>query len=276
MLAHVVDGFLQIYGRLGYHPGKWRVVASLYAHARPNWREKRLCRRYGCSFECDLHDYDQREIYYMGPEPYQVRYLRKFIQPGWTVIDVGANCGWYSLLMSKWVGHSGRVFAFEPSPRSLPVIRRNLELNPGARVFLQEMALGDTLGSCAMRVPEPRHLGMDQVCSGSSIRMATLDSFVHSNGVERVDFIKVDIEGFEPHFLRGAEGTLRQFHPPMLVEINPAPLANFGSSEEGLESRLHELQYDLFEFSWRGIRLYQRPAGMGWYRTVLALPLAPR
>jgi len=117
MPARAVDLFLRVYGHyVGYHPGKWRIFASLYPFARPAWKGKRVVKVYGRLFECDLHDYVQREIYYLGLEPYQINFLRKFIKPKWTALDVGANCGFYSILMAKWVGESGVVHAFEPSP----------------------------------------------------------------------------------------------------------------------------------------------------------------
>jgi hypothetical protein len=102
--------------------------------------------------------------------------------------------------------------------------------------------------------------------------MTTLDSFVHQNGISSIDFIKVDIEGYEMRFLSGASETLRKFHPPMLIEINPDALACFGVTPEDLEDRLNALNYNLFDFGWGAIKAYQRPPGRGWYRTVLALP----
>jgi hypothetical protein len=102
--------------------------------------------------------------------------------------------------------------------------------------------------------------------------MTTLDSFVHQNGISSIDFIKVDIEGYEMRFLSGASETLRKFHPPMLIEINPDALACFGVTPEDLEDRLNALDYNLFDFGWGTIKAYQRPPGRGWYRTVLALP----
>jgi len=272
MAAAAADGFMRLYGKFGYHPGKHRIFARLYRFAQPTWTTKRIVKRRGCLFECDLKEYDQRELYYMGREPYQTSFLSKFFKRGWTAFDIGANCGWYSALMAKWVGEAGCVHAFEPSSRSLPILRRNLDLNPGARLIIHALALGEKEGSCAIEAPVLGNYGQDHIVAGSSIRMVTLDSFVQENGMARVDFIKVDIEGYESRFLCGADATLRRLRPPMQIEINPAALAGYGSSEEELEQRLLGLRYDLFDFHWRGIRPYQRPSGKDWYRTVLALP----
>jgi FkbM family methyltransferase len=272
MVARAVHNLLRIYGRFGYHPGKHRVFARLYRFAEPTWTAKQIVKRRGCLFECDLNEYDQRELYYMGREPYQTSFLSKFFQRGWTAFDVGANCGWYSTLMAKWVGEAGCVHAFEPSPRSLPTLRRNLDLNPGTRLIIHALALGEKDGACGVEAPVMGNYGQDHISAGSTIQMVTLDSFVQENAVGRVDFIKVDIEGYESQFLRGADATLHRFHPPMQIEINPAALAGYGSSEEELEQRLRSLRYDLFDCHWGGIRPYQRPSGTDWYRTVLALP----
>ena len=273
MLARSVDLFLRFYGHyVGYHPGKWRVFVKLYPFTRPTWKGKRIVKAGGCFFECDLQDFVQREIYYLGLEPYQINYLRKFIQPKWTVIDVGANCGYYSILLAKWVGKSGVVHAFEPSLGNLATLRRNLQLNPGTNVLVHNLALGEAAGFCNVEQPEAENLGTTRICAGSSVEMTTLDSFVHQNGISSIDFIKVDIEGYEMRFLSGASETLRKFHPPMLIEINPDALACFGVTPEDLEDRLNALNYNLFDFGWGAIKAYQRPPGRGWYRTVLALP----
>ena len=272
VIATVTDLFLRAYGHYtGYHPGKWRLFERLYPLAQPSWNSRRMGKVDGCRFDCDLHDYVQREIYYLGLEPHQVKYLRKFVNPGWTVLDVGANCGYYSVLMAKWVGERGRVYAFEPSPRNLPALRRNLDLNHGAKVQVCQAALGDRAGFCDMEETEAGNFGMDRIGSGSSIPVTTLDSWLKENSVPRVDFIKVDIEGSETRFLRGAAATLREFRPAMLIEINPGALSRFESTEEELEGTLRELQYDLFDFNWTGIVPYRRPPGKDWFRTVLAL-----
>ena len=150
--------------------------------------------------------------------------------------------------------------------------RRNLQLNQCSNVLVHNLALGEAAGSCDVELRESENLGTARICSGSSVAMTTLDFFVKDNGIPRVDFIKVDIEGYELRFLGGASETLRQFHPFLQIEINPDALAGFGTTEEDLESRLRALDYDLFDYRWGGIKPYQRPTGRGWYRTVLALP----
>lgn len=93
--------------------------------------------------------------------------------------------------------------------------------------------------------------------------MATLDSFVQKNGISSIDFINADIEAYELRFLRGACETLRKFHPPMMIEINPDALASFGVTPEDLEDRLNVLHYNLFDFGLGAIRAYHRPPGRG-------------
>jgi hypothetical protein len=145
-------------------------------------------------------------------------------------------------------------------------------LNNCPNLIVHAAALGDVEGFCDIAQGQPGDCSQDRITTGSSVQMTSLDSFVRRNSIRYIDFMKVDIEGSECRFLRGAAETMRKFHPRMLMEINPPALARFGSTGEELEERLDELGYDLFGFDWRGIKPYQRPSGTSWFRTVLALP----
>jgi FkbM family methyltransferase len=137
-------------------------------------------------------------------ERHMQRLFRERIRPGATVFDVGANVGFFTLLASKLVGDSGRVYAFEPLPRNLDFLERHVRLNELANVHVEALAVAATSGEAHFRIA--RHASMGGLAEGGDLRVVTasLDELIASGRVLRPDFIKMDIEGAESDALRGA------------------------------------------------------------------------
>lgn len=176
-------------------------------------------------------------LYYFGTwEPRLARALRRLIKPGDLCVDVGANLGWYTLVLSDLVGSAGRVYAFEPDPRAFARLTENLALNPDAvNVVLEPCAVGARSGEVALHLGESdlySSVFVDQARGGTPHRapMVSLDEYVRTKGVPRVDFVKCDAEGAELEVFRGGEATLGTgARPPMLqLEVNPETAAAAG------------------------------------------------
>ena len=108
-----------------------------------------ICNDYLGKFRLALDDryaMDRRIMTHGVWEPHIVQYLRYFVRPGQTCLDIGANAGYHSILLADLVGPTGRVVAFEPNPVVLPKLRTNISLNPGiaSTIRLEEVALSDT------------------------------------------------------------------------------------------------------------------------------------
>jgi FkbM family methyltransferase len=150
------------------------------------------------------------------------------LKPGMQVVDVGANIGLYSILAEKRVGDEGTVWAFEPSGETVRRMEQNLALNGCRRVRLARLALSDqpdtslTLKSDRGFGDAYRYLlppGGDAPGDGEqaeTVPVTTLDRWAAENGVGRIDFLKVDIEGGEYRMFRGARDVLRS-NPDMLI-----------------------------------------------------------
>ncbi len=140
--------------------------------------------------------------------------------PGDIVLDVGGCWGDTALYFASLVGDSGRVYTFEFDPESLQVLRSNLELNPelAARVVVVERALWDATGEVLSFTQAG---GSTTITSGHdgrhSVEAITLDDFVAQEGLDRVSFVKMDVEGAELRVLAGARGSLQRFAPRMAV-----------------------------------------------------------
>jgi FkbM family methyltransferase len=142
------------------------------------------------------------------------------LKPGMRVVDVGANIGLYSILAQKLVGSSGAVWAFEPSAESFGRLNRNLSLNGCAQVHPFQLALSDKVnttlelrsdkgyGDAYRYLVATQETASGDHKSSGSVSVTTLDSWAASNGVNRIDFLKVDIEGGEFRMFMGAQKLL--------------------------------------------------------------------
>jgi FkbM family methyltransferase len=140
------------------------------------------------------------------------------------IIDAGACFGDTALAFAASAGARGRVYAFEIDPSNLEVARHNLALNPLLlpRITLCEEALGDTEAQRYLHGSGPGAQVLDRP-GGRAVKMTTLDRYVERMEIERVDFIKMDIEGAELGALKGAVGTLRKFRPRLAISLYHRP-----------------------------------------------------
>jgi FkbM family methyltransferase len=206
--------------------------------------------------------------------------VESIVQPGWVVVDVGANIGWYSMIAARRTGPEGRVFSFEISEPEADRLRASARLNDFSQVEVVFNALSDHTGEIG--ITATRDAGMTAIAAtqneqATMVAVTTLDAFCADRCIDRVDFIKCDIEGAEVAFLRGAQSVLSRCRPVMLIEINPSALAKFGNNPAELLSILRSHDYALFTTDRHGISpLGELPEDLDFVNTV-ALPsrLAP-
>ena len=213
-------------------------------------------RRGGIAWDLDLREGIDFAIFLLGGfELRTLRLYRQLIQPGATVLDIGANIGAHTLPFADIVGSAGRVVAFEPTQFAYTKLQRNLELNPRLRerVTTLQMALVD---SSTAQVPEQIYSswpldseeGLHAVHRGrlrgtQGAQAATLDDVMQSLELDRVDFIKLDVDGHEPEVLCGASRTLARFHPKILLEWAPYLFVAHSSKLESALMILRESGY---------------------------------
>src|SRR5262249_53768748 len=180
----------------------------------------------------------------------ELAFVEKFLRPGMTVLDIGAHQGIYSLLASKCVGASGRVFCFEPSPRERRALRLNLAINFSWNVAVQALALGrqETTGhlfvvqaiytGCNSLRPPSEVFGPTKIVS---VKVTSLDQWLLRNHVSHVDFIKVDVEGAELDVLTGASRLLQNRPRPLIfAEVQDLRTAPWGYKAEEIVKFLND------------------------------------
>jgi FkbM family methyltransferase len=147
---------------------------------------------------------------------------RGAIPPGTTAVDVGANIGIHSLVLSCCVGERGRVYSYEPSRRLCERFRENMTLNHVRNVTLREVGVGPS--DCTLRFQPCEgefNIGIGKFDSSGPIEaeIVKLDSDLHETG--KISLIKIDVEGMELDVIRGAKAILAQHRPTLVVEYNP-------------------------------------------------------
>lgn len=149
-------------------------------------------------------------------ELWNYRLLNQYIVPGSTVIDVGAHIGTHTIVMSRKVGASGRVYAFEPQRKIFRELVHNLRLNQIENVVPLRYAIGSEAAIVEMNPVWNKNEGGTAIGKGGDkAELRTIDSFCFSN----VSLIKIDVERYEGHVLDGCRRTIRAFRPVILVEI---------------------------------------------------------
>jgi FkbM family methyltransferase len=185
-------------------------------------------------------------------EPAVFDYLKAQIQPRAVVLDVGAHVGLFTVLLARWAGPNGQVFAFEPTPVTRAALRDHLTLNQVAdRVTVCPWAVSDNEGRSLVYTvsnsPEntlaPIH-GRLANASAIAIEMTTIDAFCAVREI-RPTLIKIDIEGYELHALRGAKRTLLRHHPLVVVELHPMNWPEIGVTGEQVIEFLRDVNYRL-------------------------------
>lgn len=175
--------------------------------------------------------------------------LQSMIKPGMTVVDVGAFCGYYSLLASDLVGEDGRVYAFEPHPVNFAYLLQNLQENGCANVITVNKALSDkTAVTKLVSDPEADHYWLQlhngRERAGIHVSTMTMDDFFRQEPSTRVDVMKMDIEGSEPAALSGMMEVSRA-NPQLklVVEFDIANLERCGFSRETFARQAEEMGF---------------------------------
>jgi FkbM family methyltransferase len=140
-------------------------------------------------------------------------------------IDVGANVGLISIMLVNHMRVKGRIIAFEASPPFFDRLLRNLAFNPGLDQVITPInaAVADAAGTLFWH-EDPDQKGNGMVVpneNGCPIEAVTIDEFIALHPIERLDFVKIDVEGFEHEVLRGGMKTWARFHPVILFETLP-------------------------------------------------------
>ena len=187
-------------------------------------------------------------------EPLETALFKRAVMPGSVVVDLGANIGYYTLLAARGAGASGRVFAFEPAPDNLRLLRRNLAVNGYSNVTVVPKAVAAESGRARLYLSE-RNLGDHRIYDSQDGRpsvdvpQVSLDEFFGEAG-GAVDVVKMDIQGAEPGALRGMRAVLERSRELVLfTEVWPHGMTRFGGDPRAFLEELAAQGFRGFDVS---------------------------
>jgi FkbM family methyltransferase len=214
-----------------------------------------------------LYPFDRSNVLTLVRRSYDVaefQAIPRLVQPGDIALDVGANVGVYSVLLSRLCGPIGRVWAFEPVPDTYWRLRETLALNRCDNVipvqtaicekddtvrmnlFERQFSEWNTLGMPSMQAPDGTRVSPSQ---SINVQARTLDQFCDASGIDRINFLKVDVEGFEVAVFQGAERLLKEHRVDYICfEISKEPLKGAGVESRNVFQALNANGYQAYRF----------------------------
>jgi FkbM family methyltransferase len=217
----------------------------------------RKCVR-GVKFEYNLIEYRGTAPMYFGSyAPLVTEAMRRYLKPGNVFFDVGANIGYLSAIAAGLVGTHGQVHCFEPVPEYYDRLQNFARLNPGHSIVPNSCAAGEAQGQCTIYVTReagqntmvPAYQSSFEITSTLEVPVVRLDSYISERGIQRVDLIKIDAEGFEFPALKGLQGYFEEFshRPPIICEIAPRAYPLMGRKLPDLTDYMAEYGYRAFD-----------------------------
>jgi FkbM family methyltransferase len=165
----------------------------------------------------------------------------KILRPGMKVVEVGAHQGFTAALIARWIGPTGSVFTFEPLQQNCDVAKQVFAENAMDNVKLTRAAVGEEQGSVFIGSTTTNPNVQNSGFLGEACPLVRLDDEIEG----AVDLLKIDVEGYELHVLRGAKRLL-ETKPHLQIEVHPGPIVDFGGTVEGLFDLIDVSAYDFW------------------------------
>lgn len=177
--------------------------------------------------------------------------INKLLKPESVFLDIGANIGYFSILAAKH-HPSCQVVAFEPVTELFEEMKRNIELNKVTNITVANLAASENTGESIIYLSSPENLGMSSLrmpenYSGKMqiVKVIDIDSWFSHSELQKVDLVKIDVEGSEIAVLKGMKKILREFCPPVIIEVNPETLSLFALKTNDLADTVDSLGYNV-------------------------------
>jgi len=183
-------------------------------------------------------------------------WLQRTLRVGDVVFDVGANVGGYSALAAAAVGEAGHVYAFEPGPDNVCLLRNRFDTTTNVTVVAA--AVSDRPGTTTLfmdRKDARRHslaaANVGKAGNTLTVQQVCIDDYCPT--LKRLDVIKIDAQGAELSILQGAQRAIRNFRPNLILELWPAGLRNLGATADQLLAEVCALGYNIYRLSSDGV-----------------------
>ncbi|MCS7028057.1 MAG: FkbM family methyltransferase [Bacteroidia bacterium] len=217
-----------------------KIPANNYQYSSPTIRKVNI---EGLNFELDISDYMEWLLYFgIRAEPREKLY--ELVRDKKIIFDIGANFGETALFFAKYAPSDAKIYVFEPESFCFRKLVHNLSLNAYNNIFAFNFGFGNENGKFYLASDTANNRGGNRIQleanMPANIEIKRIDDFVEQEKIEKVDFIKIDVEGFEYHVLKGGENVIRRDKPTLFVEVNDKNLKAQKSSAVELISFLEK------------------------------------
>jgi FkbM family methyltransferase len=221
-----------------------KLIPPNYLYKSPSIR---TAKRKGIVFKLDISDVMDHFIYW-GYRDQNYRSIVDVIMNANVLVDIGANIGDTALYYAS-INPMSKVFAFEPHPLVFKKSVENVALNNFSNIQLMNIGLGENCGTFKLYEVNENNAAMNRILAEEKnlpyqeIKVETLDHVAVENGIGKVDFIKLDVEGFEHAVLLGGKNIISQSKPVLFIELDDSNLNENNSSAKELIRTLYSFGY---------------------------------
>jgi len=234
-LSHAFNNIARYQKRYGFSKGFRAFIHYCYVGFKKPWlnpNQQNILIVNGSKLEImpgDTFGTSSELLMFKTHEPISTKLVSKFLKKGMVCLDIGANIGYYVQLESNLIGSTGKIIAIEPSPKNFEYLQKNIKLQEHANITAYNFAAGDTEGhlnfliyenasNSGMIIPD----GEQSKWPGEIIKVPVkiIDNFLDELGIEKIDFIRMDVEGYEFHIFEGMKKTLQNLKPIIQIEVH--------------------------------------------------------
>ena len=212
------------------------------------------------SVNVNTNNFIDAAIYFTGDyEPYLKKHYKQLINPGDYVLDIGANIGFHTMYFAELCGPEGLVFAFEPIQLNYAALLDNLSLNSFSQIRTVNAALGNENREIDIHIdPAATNPGAYNLLTegkkNTSITCLKGDYYLENVAVKKIDFIKIDVEGYEYEVLKGLKQTISRFRPSIIFEYDRNYQLKMNADARLIFDFLKELNYNFFFVDGYGVQ----------------------
>ena len=161
-------------------------------------------------------------------EPLTTDLIQTEVKPGMTILDIGSNIGYYAILESKLIGSTGKIFSIEPSPQNFKLLQENLEIQDTNNFQIFNLAIGNKNEKLEFLISKKSNwskIKQESDIIGENdtvitVPVKTLNLFCEDNNLEKINLIRMDVEGYEEKIIEGGKEILRKMKPILMIEIH--------------------------------------------------------
>jgi len=235
--------------RKRYYAFYTKIFAPLHL-----FQNQTAIRPYQQNLKIKLHidEWIQQQIYFLDVfDERGIRFLQNHLNPGDIFLDIGANIGCYTLAASKMVTDTGKVYAFEAISGVFEKLTYNANINKLQNVVLENKAIYSKEDTLTFYVSARENMGMSSIFrhdteSGQTetVKAISVDQYVTEKNIQKINVIKIDIEGAEMFALKGMTKTLQNLKPLVMIELSEDVLPNTTFSKNDVVLFMEDLGYE--------------------------------